>query len=106
MFAKRKKRADPKQFWVGDGSFKSSVLEPQNNEHGVYELVPISSVPPSQKAVDTRWVNKIKADRTIKNRLAVQGWFQVPSIDYDGTFAPYRKAAKRSHFAVDRGRER
>ena len=57
-------------------------------KHGVYELVPMSFVPSSQKVVGTRWVNKIKADGTFKSRLVVQGWSQVPGIDYGGTFAP------------------
>ena len=42
-------------------------------KHGVYELVPMSFVPSSQNVVDTRWVNKIKADGTFKSRLVVQG---------------------------------
>ena len=57
-------------------------------KHGVYELVPMSFVPSSQKVVGTRWVNKIKVDGTFKSRLVVQGWSQVPGIDYEGTFAP------------------
>ena len=57
-------------------------------KHGVYELVPMLFVPSSQNVVGTRWVNKIKADGTFKSRLVVQGWPQVPGIDYGGTFAP------------------
>ena len=57
-------------------------------KHGVYELVPMFFVPSSQKVVGTRWVNKIKADGTFKSRLVVQGWSEVPGIDYGGTFAP------------------
>ena len=58
-------------------------------KHGVYELVPMLFVPSSQNVVGTRWVNKIKADGTFKSRLVVvQGWSQVPGIDYGGTFAP------------------
>ena len=60
-------------------------------KHGVYELVPMSFVPSSQKVVGTRWVNKIKADGTFKSRLVVQGWSQVPasimgvlSLQHDG----------------------
>ena len=47
-------------------------------KHGVYELVPASSVPAGQKVVDSRWVNKIKADDLFKSRLVVLGWAQVP----------------------------
>ena len=57
-------------------------------KHGVYELVPMFFVPSSQNVVGTRWVNIIKADGTFKSRLVVQGWSQVPGIDYGGTFAP------------------
>ena len=57
-------------------------------KHSVYELVPMSFVASSQKVVGTRWVNKIKADGTFKSRLVVQGWSQVPGIDYGGIFAP------------------
>ena len=38
--------------------------------------------------VDSRWVNKIKADDLFKSRLVVLGWAQVPGIDCGGTFAP------------------
>ena len=40
-------------------------------KHGVYELVPASSVPAGQKVVGSRWVNKIKADDLFKSRLIV-----------------------------------
>ena len=33
-------------------------------KHGVCELIPIISVPTGQRVIDTRWVNKIKADGT------------------------------------------
>ena len=42
-------------------------------KHGVYELVPASSVPSGQKVVGSRWVNKIKADDLFKSRLVVLG---------------------------------
>ena len=35
-------------------------------KHGVYELVPASSVPVGQKMVGSHWVNKIKADDSSK----------------------------------------
>ena len=56
-------------------------------KHGVYELVPITSVPNRRKVVDNRWVHKIKADGVYKGRLVVLRWSQVPGIDYGGTFA-------------------
>ena len=42
-------------------------------KHGVYELVPASSVPAGQKVVGSRWVNKIEADDFFKSRLVVLG---------------------------------
>ena len=57
-------------------------------KHGVYELVPITTVPDGRKAVGVRWVYKIKADEVYKGRLVVLGWSQVTGIDCDGTFAP------------------
>ena len=42
-------------------------------KHGVFNLVPITSVPARHKVFDTRWVVEIKADRTYKGRLVVQG---------------------------------
>ena len=60
-------------------------------KHGVYELVPITSVPNLRIVIGTRWVYKIKADGVYKGRLVVLGWSQVPGIDYGGTFAPVRR---------------
>ena len=57
-------------------------------KHGVYESIPITSVPTGQRVIGTWWVNKIKADGTYKNRLVIQGWSQVPGSDCGGTFAP------------------
>ena len=56
--------------------------------HGVYELIPTTSVPNGRKLVGTRWVYKIKADGVYKGRLVVLGWTQVPGIYYGDTFAP------------------
>ena len=46
-------------------------------KHGVFNLVPITSVPAGHKVVGTRWVLKIKADNTYKGRLVVQGFWQI-----------------------------
>ena len=55
-------------------------------KHGVYELVPIPSVPNGRKVVGTRWVYRIKTDGVYKSRLVVLGWSQVPGVDCGGTF--------------------
>ena len=56
--------------------------------HGVYDLVPITSVPSGRKVVSTRWAYKIKADGVYKGRLIVLGWSQIAGINCGGTFAP------------------
>ena len=43
-------------------------------KHGVFDLVPITSVPLGHQFVGTRWVLRIKADSTSKGRLVVQGF--------------------------------
>ena len=43
-------------------------------KHGVFDLVPITSVPAGHKVVGTRWVLKIKAGSTYEGRLVVQGF--------------------------------
>ena len=56
--------------------------------HGIFDLVPITSAPAGHKVVDTRWVFKIKADSTYKGRLVVQRFLQTPGVDRGCTFAP------------------
>ena len=41
-------------------------------KHGVYELIPIVSVPTGQRVIGTLWVSKVKADGTKKSRLVVR----------------------------------
>ena len=57
-------------------------------KHAVFDLVSPDSVPPEQKVVGTKWVFKVKADHTLKGRVVVQGWGQVPGIDFGCTYAP------------------
>ena len=54
----------------------------------VYSLVPRSTVPPGKKVISTKWVFKIKPNKTYKARLVAQGWSQVPGQDCGSTFAP------------------
>ena len=54
----------------------------------VYTLVPATAVPAGHKIVGSRWVYKVKADKSYKGRVVVLGWGQVPSVDCGGTFAP------------------
>ena len=51
------------------------------HKHAVFDLISPDSVPPEKKVVGTKWVFKVKADHTLKGRVLVQGWGQVPGID-------------------------
>ena len=57
-------------------------------KHGIYDLVPASSVPAGQNVVRSRWVNKMKTDDLFKSLMVVLGWAQVTGIDCVCTFAP------------------
>ena len=57
-------------------------------KHAVFNLVSPDSVPSEHKVIRTKWVFKVKADRTLKRRVAVQGWGQVSGIDCGFTFLP------------------
>ena len=57
-------------------------------KNNVYTLVPATAVPVGHKIVGSRWVYKVKADKSYKGRVVVLRWGQVPGIDCGGTFAP------------------
>ena len=57
-------------------------------KNNVYPLVPATAVPAGHKIVGSRWVYKVKADKSYKGRVVVLGWGQVPGVDCGGTFAP------------------
>ena len=57
------------------------------DKHEVFDLVSPASVP-SEKVIGTQWVFKVKADRTLKAQVVVQGWGQVPGVDCGCTYAP------------------
>ena len=46
-------------------------------KHGVFNLVPITSVPAGHKVVSMRWVFKMKAKYTYKGRLVVQEFSHI-----------------------------
>ena len=50
--------------------------------------MPATAVPAGHKIVGSRWVYKVKADKSYKGRVVVLGWGQVPGIDCGGPFAP------------------
>ena len=50
------------------------------DKHEVFVLVSSASVP-SEKIIGTKWVFKVKADHTLKERVVVQGWEQVTRVD-------------------------
>ena len=57
-------------------------------KNNVYTLVPATAVPAGHKIIGSRWVCKVKADKSYKGRVIVLGWGQVPGVDCGGTFAP------------------
>ena len=50
-------------------------------KNNVYTLVPATAVPAGHKIVGSRWVYKVKADKSYKGRVVVLGWGQVPGVD-------------------------
>ena len=57
-------------------------------KNNLYTLVPATAVPAGHKIVGSRWVYKVKADKSYKRRVGVLGWGQLPGVDCGGTFAP------------------
>ena len=60
-------------------------------KNNVYTLVPTTAVPTGHKIIGSRWVYKVKADKSYKGRVVVLGWRQVPGVDCGGPFAPVRR---------------
>lgn len=64
------------------------------SEMNVYELMPL---PADRRAIGCRWVLEFKEDLkggpVFKARLVVQGFSQIPGIDFRCTFAPVTKSA-------------
>ena len=54
----------------------------------VYSLVPRSTVPAGKEVISTKWVFKIKPNKTYEARLVAQGWNQAPGQDCGSTSAP------------------
>ena len=70
--------------WKTESDKEVASLE----KHGVFDLVPITSVPAGRKVVGNRWVFEMKADSTYKGRFVVQGVSQIFGVDCSGSFAP------------------
>ena len=47
-----------------------------------------TTIPAGHEIVGSRWVYKVKADKSYKGRVVVLGWGQVLGVDCGGTFAP------------------
>ena len=54
-------------------------------KNGTWELV---NLPHGQKAVNSKWVFKLKSDGHYRARLVAKGFTQIPGIDFDETFSP------------------
>ena len=66
-------------------SYKEVASLKKNN---VYTLVPATAVPTRHKTIGSRWVYKVKADKSYKGRVVVLGSGQVLGVDCGGAFAP------------------
>ena len=53
-------------------------------KNSTWELVDLL---PNRKAVNSKWVIKLKADGHYCARLVAKGFTQIPGIDYDKTFS-------------------
>jgi Reverse transcriptase (RNA-dependent DNA polymerase) len=80
------------QFRPDFALWQQSMDEEMNSllSMGVYEIVP---TPPHARALDCRWVFKIKRDvlgniEKYKSRVVVKGYQQAPGVDYEEIFAP------------------
>ena len=62
------------------------VTSLKNNN--VYTHVLPTAVPAGHKVIGSRWVYKVKVDKSYKGRVVVLGWGEVPGVDCGGTFAP------------------
>ena len=49
--------------------------------------MPATAVTTDHKIIGSRWVYKVKADKSYIGRVVVLGWGQVPGVDCGGTFA-------------------
>ena len=67
--------------WAAACEYEMDAL----SKNGTWELV---DLPPSRKAVKSKWVFKLKADGRFRARLVAKGFTQVPGIDFDETFSP------------------
>jgi hypothetical protein len=54
-------------------------------KNSTWELV---DLPPSHRAVKSKWVFKLKADGRYRARLVAKGFTQIPGLDFDETFSP------------------
>lgn len=74
--------------------------------HKLYDLVPITSIPPGQKTISSRWVYKIKADNSFKGRVVVPAWGKVSGRDFMEAFPSGLCDSEHPHSARYGGRRK
>ena len=48
----------------------------------------VTAVPTGHRIIGSRWVFKVKADKSYMGRVVVLGWGQILGVDCGGVFAP------------------
>jgi hypothetical protein len=51
----------------------------------VFEEVNLGDIPPGTKLLDSTWANKLKADGSIRCRLAIRGFQQIDGVHFDAS---------------------
>jgi hypothetical protein len=51
----------------------------------VFEEVNVDDIPPGTKLLDSTWANKLKADGSIRCRLAIRGFQQIDGVHFDAS---------------------
>ena len=73
-------RSDNIDEWVKVYQYEIDAL----SKNDTWELV---DLPPSCKAVKSKWVHKLKSDGHYHACLVAKGFTQIPGIDFDETFS-------------------
>jgi hypothetical protein len=54
----------------------------------VWEIIKKEDIPENRRAINCKWIFKIKQNGIFRTRLMACGYSQVPGIDFNESFAP------------------